>query len=304
MARQFRFLKIVCSVSLSFLLAFSIFFAGAGQVYADDVFIPNDIAGHWAESEIMKALELGYINGYPDGSFKPNNFVTKAEFAVMIDNAVSSAPFPEKRPYIKHDKLVMDSYDPADPTIRYDPWRQSGRPTLPMLNDIPAGFFDVSETDWFYLGLTNAFRNGIIGEHPVIMDESWFARGGYDDAAKERYYTWRGGGYFNADEKILRHYVVRSIDKTLSKARIVSQSDPNPDYVIDLSGYTKYADGAIENLDVVDELLWQEVIYFGIMSGDTNNNLRATSEITRAEVVKVLNNLLRVLETEEPKYAI
>ncbi len=31
-----------------------------------------DIQGHWAAGEIIKAVEKGYIKGYPDGTFKPD----------------------------------------------------------------------------------------------------------------------------------------------------------------------------------------------------------------------------------------
>ncbi|GAA0136305.1 hypothetical protein YSY43_31460 [Paenibacillus sp. YSY-4.3] len=44
----------------------------------------TDTAGHWAEAHIQEAVARGIVNGYPDGSFKPNGAVTRAEFAVML----------------------------------------------------------------------------------------------------------------------------------------------------------------------------------------------------------------------------
>ena len=44
-----------------------------------------DIAGHWAEDAIISAVNLGLINGYEDGTFRPENFVTRAE-AISIIN--------------------------------------------------------------------------------------------------------------------------------------------------------------------------------------------------------------------------
>lgn len=44
----------------------------------------HDITGHWAEEQIRRAVELGMIQGYGDGTFRPNNQVTRAEFAVML----------------------------------------------------------------------------------------------------------------------------------------------------------------------------------------------------------------------------
>ncbi len=46
--------------------------------------ILNDITGHWAEATIKQAQDSGIVNGYSDGSFKPNNAMTRAEFTVML----------------------------------------------------------------------------------------------------------------------------------------------------------------------------------------------------------------------------
>lgn len=44
----------------------------------------SDTAGHWAESEIDAMTELGYLNGYPDGSFRPDDSITRAEFLKIL----------------------------------------------------------------------------------------------------------------------------------------------------------------------------------------------------------------------------
>ncbi len=44
----------------------------------------SDISGHWAESAIKTAFEKGYVQGYADGTFKPNAEVTRAEFLKML----------------------------------------------------------------------------------------------------------------------------------------------------------------------------------------------------------------------------
>ena len=49
--------------------------------------IPSDINSHWAKNTIKSFISKGYINGYQDGSFKPNNDITRAEF-VKIANRV------------------------------------------------------------------------------------------------------------------------------------------------------------------------------------------------------------------------
>ncbi len=47
----------------------------------------KDIKGHWAAAEIEQAVSTGYVKGYPDGTFRPNAGVTRAEFVVMLDSA-------------------------------------------------------------------------------------------------------------------------------------------------------------------------------------------------------------------------
>ncbi|BBI36720.1 S-layer homology domain-containing protein [Cohnella abietis] len=48
----------------------------------------SDIAAHWAEASIKQAVSAGIVKGYPDNTFKPGRTVTRAEFAVMLMNAL------------------------------------------------------------------------------------------------------------------------------------------------------------------------------------------------------------------------
>ncbi|HOP71490.1 MAG TPA: S-layer homology domain-containing protein, partial [Bacillota bacterium] len=44
----------------------------------------EDTEGFEFEASVLKLADLGIISGYPDGTFKPDNLVTRAEFAKMI----------------------------------------------------------------------------------------------------------------------------------------------------------------------------------------------------------------------------
>jgi uncharacterized repeat protein (TIGR02543 family) len=48
----------------------------------------RDLAGHWAEAAIRQAVQAGIVGGYPDGTFKPDQTVTRSEFAVMLMGAL------------------------------------------------------------------------------------------------------------------------------------------------------------------------------------------------------------------------
>lgn len=48
----------------------------------------NDIENHWAEASIKRAVELGFVVGYTDKTFKPNKTVSRDEFVVMLVKAL------------------------------------------------------------------------------------------------------------------------------------------------------------------------------------------------------------------------
>ncbi|HEX9060568.1 MAG TPA: S-layer homology domain-containing protein, partial [Clostridia bacterium] len=49
---------------------------------------PSDISGHWAEKYIKGLMEKGIVNGYADGTFKPDYNITRAEASVIIVKAL------------------------------------------------------------------------------------------------------------------------------------------------------------------------------------------------------------------------
>lgn len=48
-----------------------------------------DIIGHWAETRIQKLVTAGIVNGYDDGTFKPNNAITRGQAAIIACNMLS-----------------------------------------------------------------------------------------------------------------------------------------------------------------------------------------------------------------------
>ena len=48
----------------------------------------KDYDGHWAQATIQKWIDEGRISGYPDGSFKPEANITRAEFVKMVNSII------------------------------------------------------------------------------------------------------------------------------------------------------------------------------------------------------------------------
>jgi hypothetical protein len=50
-----------------------------------------DLAGHWAEPFILRAIAQGWVNGYEDGSFRPDRPVTREELLTLLVRAIKPA---------------------------------------------------------------------------------------------------------------------------------------------------------------------------------------------------------------------
>ncbi len=84
------------TVGLSLLMAFAVAAApvlmpsaqNPHSAFAATTF--SDISGHWARTYIQKAASLGIVNGYNDGTFRPENNVTRAEFTKMLNTTLGN----------------------------------------------------------------------------------------------------------------------------------------------------------------------------------------------------------------------
>ena len=56
----------------------------------------SDILGHWAAMEISKAASNGWVNGYPDGTFRPDREITRAESMALINRVLERDPESEE----------------------------------------------------------------------------------------------------------------------------------------------------------------------------------------------------------------
>ncbi len=83
----------------------------------DTAAVSTDVAGHWAEGYIAALEQAKIVTGYEDGTFKPNNSITRAEAATMVNGAIGRVPMTGL-------DLSVNGYDNP--------------------------FVDVNESQWFY----------------------------------------------------------------------------------------------------------------------------------------------------------
>ena len=72
----------------------------------------TDISGHWAEKYIERAATLGWIAGYSDGTFRPSNYITRAEAMTMINRVLCRMPQSEDD--LLHTMVVWPDNKPTD----------------------------------------------------------------------------------------------------------------------------------------------------------------------------------------------
>ena len=72
----------------------------------------SDIKGHWAQSYIERAAELGWIKGFEDGTFRPNDCITRAQAMTMINRVLNRIP--EDASDLLPDMNVWPDCNPGD----------------------------------------------------------------------------------------------------------------------------------------------------------------------------------------------
>ena len=87
--QMFRRIRITESAYLRIVVIIGLIISVMGWSFNQTVVAgnPEDIEGYWAEEAISALIDEGIISGYPDGTFKPENPVTRGEFAKMVAKA-------------------------------------------------------------------------------------------------------------------------------------------------------------------------------------------------------------------------
>ncbi len=211
----------------------------------EDLF--SDISNHWAEQSVINMAESGIVSGYPDGTFRPDETVTRAEFAKIaacafnLDENSDLAEFNDLDanawyyPYIEKSAMYIPKYRLP---VQY--------PSMePYLNNANGGFLPDGQAVRMHIAEAlveiKLRKEGILPELPSvqIMHESvnqWF-NDGYElfvmhngepavNAARMVKYTYLAHilnimqgddkGYFNPYGYVTRAELAVMIDRILS----------------------------------------------------------------------------------------
>ena len=149
---------------------------------------------YWAYDAIRYLSELGIINGYPDGTFRPEKSVTRAEFAKMLALAMNLDPrCDDTLPEIYVDVHAGDWFCPYVTAVvkagymrgygggRFGPNNKVKKEEIlttivrvkgwTLINPSTPTFPDVSKSHWSYRYIETALQHGIVKKNdPHITD--------------------------------------------------------------------------------------------------------------------------------------
>ena len=214
MKRFMSFLLILCLVVSSAVMVF-------GQA-------PSDIHNHWAERVIEDWVGDGLIRGYPDGSFRPDNPISRAEFMVLVNKAYG---FTERAEIDFTDVSASDWYYNAIATA-VGAGYISGYPDASMQPNSPISRQEVTVV---LSKINDLVKDPVATTEFVDMDKiaSW-AKGYVGAVVKEGYM----GGYpdrtFKGENNITRAEAVVTLNKAMTP--VVEEEPKEEDLVYDKPG--------------------------------------------------------------------
>ncbi|MCU6793753.1 S-layer homology domain-containing protein [Paenibacillus sp. WQ 127069] len=134
----------------------------------------KDIRGHWAASDVQIAVKKGYVDGYADETFKPEQNVSRAEFIKMAVTAMSLKTLaaldkPWYEPFIEsavtngiHRYEDYTSGDVNTPITREEMARIAVR---------SAGEKNTDVLKWMYLATSKGIINGLDNQGTIGADQ-------------------------------------------------------------------------------------------------------------------------------------
>ena len=207
---------------LSILIAVILIIAASSYVFAGENLETHetsfsDISGHWAESTIIKWQDKGILNGYEDGTFRPDDPITRAELAKIITLAFDLTETAELSyndldtaawyyPYVQTGAEYIPVYAPPDATYETMIYSQSQQKSF--LPDIPALRFHIAET----FSLLKTEKDSLTVEFPSIQDVHDAVTKDFKDVEYENLYVMHGEVPANVQRMQNYTWLVRELD--------------------------------------------------------------------------------------------
>ncbi|EKD63346.1 MAG: S-layer protein [uncultured bacterium] len=159
----------------------------------------SDTTGHWAEDYIIDLAEQGTVGGYSDGTFGPNNYITRAEITKIALGAFEyeigshENKFSDVESDAWYEDYITSAYDEdivggyTDGTFKPGNYINRAEALKILLkgskiedldgsekflgteSDWNNSFTDVSESDWFYEYVMKAYTGGIVSGYSSTL---------------------------------------------------------------------------------------------------------------------------------------
>ncbi len=145
---------------------------------------PGDIAGHWARENIIKLIEAGVIAGYPDGTFRPNQTISRGELTVMLVRALKLEAKPgnsyaDTASHWAKDSIAtatanglvaglgQNTFGPENPVTREQAAVIISRTAKPGYSAVTLKFSDYNQiSPWAQPGIAAAVKAGFMTGYP------------------------------------------------------------------------------------------------------------------------------------------
>ena len=252
----------------------------------------SDIEGHWAKNWINKAVGLGFVSGYDDGTFKPDRTITRAEFSKLLNGALKT----EK-------KSSIGFTDVKNSEWFYDEVRKS----------IAAGFFSGYEN--------NTFRpnNPIKREEVAKVVSSAMTTGGVDGEGAtllSDYGTVQEWAKPSVNAVYNKGYILGYPDKTYRPSKALTRAEAvkiiyeiieneNIEYGINITNYDELYTSTVvvgdinilESVGTGNVYLKNVVVLGDIIIHATKVNMVQLTDVTaRNIVIKGENNPVKIVK--------
>ena len=211
----------------------------------------HDVSGHWASNVIDEWSKNGTVSGYEDGSFRPDNSITRAEFAAIVDKVCALSANGQDFSDVK----VGDWYytavkDLAGSGITAGYEDGTFRPANPITRQEAA----VMLAKAFHLTAANTDLSGKFSDHSQVAHWAQASVAALVEADGISGYP---DGTFRPQGHITRAEVVTILDALCDKS--ADQKDDGP---IHVSGGSKKEPVTVD--DVVSIQAYSELTYYAV----------------------------------------